>query len=413
MALPSTSETGRKKRATTKYWVKINDKIYARLQYKTLGGKYKVKYEPITDKRTARSVVERMRSELETRGEELFNADKLTFSVLTEKYEKVELVEATYQNGIKIKGRRSVSSVRSAIKPLKVYFGTRTIGSIKPSDIRAYKNERLSTPVVREVNVKYVVIDPLTGKKKTLVTKEERSHQRKLATVNRELASLRAILNFAIDNDWLEKNPFQRMRGVISISAEVERDRVLSFEEEERLLAACTGERAHVKPLLICALDTAMRRGEMFKMIWADIDFVTGKIFIPQTNTKTEESRIVAMTPRLRLELERMWSLSPREKSISVFGIHDNITKAWASVCRLAEVADFRLHDCRHSATTRMVASGSPHTEVMKITGHSQLKTFLRYLTITTDRANDVANRLSEYHSQGRASVEVDSTFLN
>jgi excisionase family DNA binding protein len=46
------------------------------------------------------------------------------------------------------------------------------------------------------------------------------------------------------------------------MSAEVERDRVLSFDEEQRLLAHCTGERAHLKPILVCALDTAMRRGE-------------------------------------------------------------------------------------------------------------------------------------------------------
>ena len=44
----------------------------------------------------------------------------------------------------------------------------------------------------------------------------------------------------------------------------------------------------------------------------------------------------------------------------------------------MAGVRDFPFHNCRHTATTRMIAAGSPHTEVMKITGHSQLKTFLR-----------------------------------
>ncbi|MBA2335899.1 MAG: site-specific integrase, partial [Blastocatellia bacterium] len=256
---------------------------------------------------------------------------------------------------------------------------------------------RLDSPVEREVNVREIGIDPITGKKKSVFTKEIRSRPRKVGTINRELAWLRAILNFAVDNDWLAKNPFHRMRGVISMSAEVERDRVLRFDEEERLIAACVNERAHIRPLLICALDTAMRRGEMFKMTWADVDFVTGEMMIPQTNTKTEESRTVAMTPRLRLELANLWSRSPKEASRLVFGITNNITKAWASICRLAQVADFRLHDCRHTATTRMIASGSPHTEVMKITGHSQLKTFLRYLTITADTANRVADRLSDY----------------
>jgi hypothetical protein len=44
-----------------------------------------------------------------------------------------------------------------------------------------------------------------------------------------------------------------------------------------------------------------------------------------------------------------------------------------------------------------MVASGSPHTEVMKITGHSQMKTFLRYLNITSETTNRVASKLDDY----------------
>lgn len=107
-----------------------------------------------------------------------------------------------------------------------------------------------------------------------------------MATVNRELAWLRAILSFAVENDWLIKNPFAKTKGIISMTAEVERDRVLSFAEEERLLAACIKERTHLRPVIICALDTAMRRGEIFKMRWQDVNFETNEIYIPQTNTK-------------------------------------------------------------------------------------------------------------------------------
>jgi integrase len=80
-----------------------------------------------------------------------------------------------------------------------------------------------------------------------------------------------------------------------------------------------------------------------------------------------------------------------------VFGIVNNIKRSWKSACSEANVINFRFHDCRHTATTRMIASGSPHTEVMKITGHSQMKTFLRYLNITPETTNRVASRLDEY----------------
>jgi integrase len=138
-----------------------------------------------------------------------------------------------------------------------------------------------------------------------------------------------------------------------------------------------------------------MRAGEMFKMKWKDIG--VREIHIPQTNTKTEESRVVGITPRLRVELERLWDLSAQNREELVFGIADSVKRSWKTACKLAGIESFRLHDCRHTATTRMIASGSPHTEVMKITGHSQLKTFLRYLNITTEAANRVANKLEVY----------------
>jgi integrase len=165
-----------------------------------------------------------------------------------------------------------------------------------------------------------------------------------------------------------------------------------------------------LKALLVCALDTAMRHGEIIKMRWQDVNFTTGEIYIPQTNTKTEDARSVGITPRLRRELQLLWEGSPQEKDFLVFGITNTIKTAFKSACKDAGIKDFRFHDCRHTATTRMVASGSPHTEVMKITGHTQLKTFLRYLNITPETARTVASRLSDYLADKQIKVNDLST---
>ena len=380
-------------------------KLYARLQYRLEGGEYKTKYRAIIDKRVARSVVDEMRRELEVRGEEGFDAQKMTFNELAEKYEKIELVEAIYRNGVKVAGKRSLDPPRSAIKTLKAYFGARPISKIRASDLKAFKTERINTPVEKQLNVRRKITNPETGRRKWLVEKETRVTPRKMAGVNRELALLRAVLEFAFQNEWLPVNPFQRARGIISRAAEVERDRILSFEEEDRLIAACVDTRAHIRPILICALDTAMRRGEIFKMKWADISFETGEISIPLTNTKTERARTVAMTDRLRRELVRLWEMSPRDLSFPVFSVANDIKHAWSTACRIAEIDDFRLHDCRHTATTRMIAAGAPHTEVMKITGHSQMKTFLRYLSITETTANRVASQLNDFLARNKSAV--------
>ena len=379
-ALNETNEV-KKKRSAPRYWTEIKGKLYARLQYKSDDGKYKVKYKSITDKRLARRAVDEMRQELERHGEETLHSDKMTFAELVEKYRTVKVVPASYQNGIKISGKRSLVYFGYILPTLVEYFGHKAIRSIKANDLESFKQKRLNSVTMH-------------------------GRMRKIASVNRELSILRTILNYAVQNDWLLKNPFVSCQGIIAISAEVERDRVLSFDEERRLLAVCTGLRQHLKALLICALDTAMRRGEMFKMCWKDVSFLTGEIYIPQTNTKTEEARTVGITPRLREELEHLWQISPQDVNSSVFGVGNSIKTAWKTACRLAEVKDFRFHDCRHTATTRMISSGSPHTEVMKITGHSQLKTFLRYLNITSETAHNVAIRLDDYLTKKQLTIE-------
>lgn len=378
----------KQRRSAPRYWVEIKGKLYARLQYKADDGKYKVKYKPITDKRTARSVVEEMRRELEVHGQETLTSDKMTFAELVEQYRKVKVVPATYQNGVKISGKRSLVYFGYILPTLTDYFGHKLIRAIKAGDLESFKRKRLNSTTIYGTT-------------------------RKIASVNRELAIMRTVLNFAVQNEWLLKNPFVSCPGIISLSAEVKRERVLGFDEESRLLAVCTGPRKHLKPILICALDTAMRRGEIFKMRWQDVGFETGEIYIPQTNTKTEDARVVGITPRLREELEKLWEVSPKGANDLVFGKIDSVKTAWKTACRLAAVKDFRFHDCRHTATTRMIASGSPHTEVMKITGHTQLRTFLRYLNITAETASNVASKLDIYLSEKQLQVDSISLAVN
>jgi integrase len=420
-----------KKRATKRYWKVIKGNLYARLQYQDENGKWKEKLKPISDKRKAQPVVESMRRELLQHGAETLQSDKMIFREVADKYEQTKLVAASYSNGVKVSGKRSLLPLKSALKPLIEYFGRKIIRTIKTSDLESYKSKRLNMPVDAVIKNEVLTINE-NGEKKIEIKAEKVQKPRAVASVNRELELLRAIFNFAVQNQWMIKNPFDLCKGVISKAAEVERDRVLSLDEENKLLAAC-GERTvtytrdnreimmqdkgigrkHIRPILICALDTGMRRGEMFKMRWRDVNFATGEIYIPQTNTKTEEARTVGITARLRCELEQLWDSSPKQLDGLVFGVISTIKTAWESVCRISKVKDFRLHDCRHTATTRMIASGSPHTEVMKITGHTQLKTFLRYLNITPETSRKVATRLDTYLAETSSTFRIESQAIN
>jgi integrase len=136
-----------------------------------------------------------------------------------------------------------------------------------------------------------------SNRKRPLKPQKQSSRQRSITAVNRELELLRTIFSFAEHNDWVAKSPFKKGASLISKASERQRDRVLTLDEEARLLAACSGRRAHLRPLVITALDTGMRRGELLKLVWPDVDFALDLIRVRATNTKTERPRTIGITP--------------------------------------------------------------------------------------------------------------------
>ena len=88
-----------------------------------------------------------------------------------------------------------------------------------------------------------------------------------MAHVHRELSLMRTILNYAIRNGWLKRSPFKMGAPLISSANEAKRERILNTDEEARLLAACTGKREHLRAMLICLIDTGLRKGEMLSLI--------------------------------------------------------------------------------------------------------------------------------------------------
>ncbi|MBS1790591.1 MAG: site-specific integrase [Acidobacteria bacterium] len=172
----------------------------------------------------------------------------------------------------------------------------------------------------------------------------------------------------------------------------------MSRDEEERLLLACVGPRAHLRPILICALDTAMRRGEIFQLRWKDVDLAAGEIMVRATTTKTGKSRTVPITSRLREELTRLKASAPPDPDGRVFGIADTIKKSFQKACKAAGVEGFRLHDARHAAITRFIEQGVPPMQVMAISGHTQMQTFARYVNADKTALRRAASAMDDWH---------------
>jgi integrase len=284
---------------------------------------------------------------------------------------------------------------------LKEHFKEQRITTITHSDIEDYKQKRLTT-------------------------KKSNDKQRTIAGVNRELELLRAMMRFAKQQKWIHSSPFEEGAPLISKADETRRERVLTYEEERSLLVACgervskykrkgrfkdkeatmidKGEkRTHLRPLIVAALDTAARRGELLQLLWSDVDFDQELIRLRATTTKTATARTVPMTPRLKDELQFLWRLSPKRFDFEVFGGIGSVKRAFANACTSAGINDFHFHDLRHTAITRMVQTGMPTAQIMKITGHTQMITFQRYVNPTNDSLKEMAKMLHNLNTQAGA----------
>ena len=389
--------------------VEKNGNWYARVRYTTPEGKRKDLWFPAKNKSHAGEILKKKIQELETVGERALDGDRVKFSHLAKVYKEKKLIPAKYVGDRKVAGLKSYKTPQMILESLASHFGHKRIKSITHSDIEQYKLMRLETP---------------TRSKK----------QRQIASVNRELEVLRAMLRFAIREGWLIHSPFEMGDPLISKADEVRRERILSFEEEQRLLESCgereiiykcrrgkkiveikaqdqAEKREHLRAIIIAALDTACRRGELFKLRWSDVDLKNRIITIKAINSKTARKRTIGITSRLQEELEKLWEGGTKNLDELVFGITYTIKTAWKSLCEDAKITDLRFHDLRHTAITRMVQTKQPSAAIMKVSGHSQFVTFSRYVNPDAGIVTDIADALGKLNT--KACTQNSSEMVN
>ncbi|NOT61668.1 MAG: site-specific integrase [Acidobacteria bacterium] len=359
--------------------------LYARFTYLDEDGKRREKRQQVKNVTEGKQLIEQWQRELAEKGSQHLDAAKMTFAHLAEDYKKRKLKPAQYRDDTKVSGMRSYRHQLSYLKTLLEHFGKRLVQSIRHSHLEDYREQRLNMPT-------------------------RHGRERTAAGVHRELQLMRAILNYAVREGYLQRNPFTAGESLIRHSEETKRERILSLEEEQRLLLACTDKRDHLRPLVICAIDTGLRRGEMMALQWQDVDFADGVIRARKTTTKTRKARSVGITPRLRAELETL-KLAMKADTDFVFPQRE-FAKAFRTAKRLAGLDDLHWHDLRHSMTTRLVESGMADKFIMKLTGHEQQATFLRYVNPNEDTARQAADSLQKLQDD-YAEAEKASGYVN
>jgi integrase len=177
--------------------------------------------------------------------------------------------------------------------------------------------------------------------------------------------------------------------------------RQVEFITPERLMAECVGPRAHLRPILILALNTGMRRGEILTLRWSQVDFARGLIHL--VRTKSGKNRLVPINTVVREELLKIRSHSSSEWLFPGSGTNKGITdvkKAFAGVCRDAGIVDLHFHDLRHTAAIRMAETGAEPTTIKDILGHSDLRMTDRYTHAVEARKRAALERIADYPSR-------------
>jgi integrase len=208
-------------------------------------------------------------------------------------------------------------------------------------------------------------------------------------SIRLELAPLSHLFTVARKEWGLEglPNPVREITKPSTVGTE--RDRRLQGDEEARILAAAAGLVWWLRPAIILAIETAMRRGELAALRWEWIDLKRGILRLPLT--KNGDARTV---PLSAVAIETLEAL-PRNLNGRVLGTNpDEISHQFAAARAAAGIADLVFHDLRHEATSRLFERGDLNVvEVAAITGHKTLQMLKRY---SHPRAEDLARKLRD-----------------
>jgi len=229
-------------------------------------------------------------------------------------------------------------------------------------------------------------------------------------TVNRDLQTLKPALNKAVEWKLLPANPLATIKPFKTDT--VGSLRYLSAAEEQRLRAALVTrdeqrraardhanawrrERAyrerpahgtytdHLTPLVLLALNTGLRRGELFNLTWADVDLAGARLTVQGYGTKSGQTRYVPLNAEA-VDVLTTWKPATCEPTARVFpgdegAALDTIKTAWGKLMATAAIAGFRFHDLRHTFASKLVMAGVDLNTVRELLGHADLKMTLRY----------------------------------
>jgi integrase len=229
-------------------------------------------------------------------------------------------------------------------------------------------------------------------------------------TVNRYLATLSHLFTVA-QREWrlVDRNPVKEVSRKKESKGRV---RFLSDDEREALLTACEGSGwKPLKALVVLAISTGARRGELLALTWDRVDLKVdakkGKKDEPKSGrahvfeTKSGEPRVLPLVGQA-LEALRELKLQNSSRSAFVFPHPNGRPEAfywfdsyWIEAVKAAGIENFRFHDLRHTCASYLAQRGASTLEIADVLGHKSLSMVRRYSHLAVDSKSTLMEKMA------------------
>lgn len=278
-----------------------------------------------------------------------------------------ELADRYIKERSPLKSPQSYRRDEGVFKHMLSFFGDCLLADITPRAVNDYKNMRLQ------------LVDGQTVKK--------------------ELGILRNALNVAIKEwEWVQNNPVSR----ISLPKDPPgRVRFLTQEEIGRLIDCANN---WFKPVIIVAVYTGLREGNIISLTWEKINLFKRSIVLSASEMKNDESLCIPINDTLFETLKDLQKVRYLDSNL-VFMRNGRplykklIERALKKACKQARITDFRFHDLRHTFASMLVESGVDLYTVQKLLGHKDGRMTQRYAHLTQDKLIRAVKVLDNSHN--------------
>jgi len=335
-------------RRTKGLYKRGNSKFYW-MCYQDNSGEVQRKSTGKTTQKEAEYVLVCRRKEIEEGGLPNVNKGKCKFAELAKEYD----TWAKQQRGYRTK--------KFIMRQLVEEFGNLNVMDLNTMIVERYQTKHLST--------------------------------RKPATTNRMMACLKHMLTKAVDWDMASEETLKQVRKVKFLKENNKRLRFLDVDECKRLISCCP---KHLKPIVITALNTGMRRGEILSLKWEQVDLKHG--YISLRDTKSGEGRDIPINNTL----ERLFKEMPHSiESIYVFTGKDGdpykgVKRSYNTALRNAEIYGATFHTLRHTFASQLVMASVDLASVQELLGHKSLNMTLRYAHLAPEHKTKAVKKLDE-----------------